>query len=50
MQPVAFELVTKADFEGASSDMEGEAAYRMAQRLHREGKKVDCIIADKDGT
>lgn len=48
-QPVAFEVVSKDDFEGASSQMEGEAAFRMAERFFREGKKVQCIVADKDG-
>lgn len=29
--------------------MEGEAAYRLAERLFKEGRAVDCIIGDKDG-
>lgn len=50
LQPVAYEIVSKDDFEGPSGSMEGEAAYRLAERLYREGKTVECIIADRDGT
>lgn len=41
--------MSKADFEGSSSDMEGEASFRMAERLFKAGMQIECIIADQDG-
>jgi hypothetical protein len=43
-------LISKEEFQGASSDMEGEAAFRLAEQLKLSGRTIQCIIADKDGT
>ena len=47
---MAYEIVSKDEFTGGSSDMEGEAAFCLASCLYEQGVTIDCIIADKDGT
>jgi acyl-CoA thioesterase FadM len=47
---VDWEIVAKdLDYEGASSQMEYEAAVRMAERWCAKGRTVWMIVTDKDG-
>ena len=50
LQVVDFEFVSRADFEGASSEMEAEAAKRLGTRWSLQGRSIKLLVTDNDGT